>query len=156
MPGSASGGDVTTDFRRCLNSESFRKKPLRFPKLLLSLHSGRITGNAEVRPANVAHRARSAFVMLGEVRQIATLPTSVYHKAPTPRKQYLHNIDSKSKTNESKTTMKRNVSVKVFATKAGDLTERTEEPVFRRERYQVDETEIDIVSLKHEYLPRVM
>lgn len=26
--------------------------------------------------------------------------------------------------------MKRNVSVKVFATKAGDLTERTEKPVF--------------------------
>ena len=44
--------------------------------------------------------------------------------------------------------MKRNVSVKVFATKAGDLTERAEKPMFRRERYQVDETEIDIVSLK--------
>ena len=44
--------------------------------------------------------------------------------------------------------MKRNVSVKVFATKAGDLTERTEKPVFRRERYQVDETDIDIVILK--------
>ena len=44
--------------------------------------------------------------------------------------------------------MKRNVSVKVFATKAGDLTERTEKPVFRRERYQVDETDIDIASLK--------
>lgn len=44
--------------------------------------------------------------------------------------------------------MKRNVSVKVFATKAGDLTERSEKPVFRRERYQVDEENIDIVSLK--------
>lgn len=44
--------------------------------------------------------------------------------------------------------MKRNVSVKVFATKTGDLTERTEKPVFRRERYQVDEEKIDIVSLK--------
>lgn len=44
--------------------------------------------------------------------------------------------------------MKRNVSVKVFATKAGDLSERTEKPVFRRERYQVDEEDIDIVSLK--------
>lgn len=45
--------------------------------------------------------------------------------------------------------MKRNVSVKVFATKAGDLTDRAEKPVFRRERYQVDEEEIDIVSLKN-------
>ena len=44
--------------------------------------------------------------------------------------------------------MKRNVSLKVFATKAGDLAERTEKPVFRRERYQVDEENIDIVSLK--------
>lgn len=44
--------------------------------------------------------------------------------------------------------MKRNVSVKVFATKAGDLSERAEKPVFRRERYQVDEENIDIVSLK--------
>lgn len=44
--------------------------------------------------------------------------------------------------------MKRNVSLKVFATKAGDLTERAEKLMFRRERYQVDETEIDIVSLK--------
>lgn len=44
--------------------------------------------------------------------------------------------------------MKRNVSVKVFATKAGDLSERSEKPVFRRERYQVDEVDIDIVSLK--------
>lgn len=44
--------------------------------------------------------------------------------------------------------MKRNVSVKVFATKAGDLSERAEKPVFRRERYQVEETDIDVVSLK--------
>lgn len=44
--------------------------------------------------------------------------------------------------------MKRNVSVKVFATKAGDLNERSEKPVFRRERYQVEETDIDVVSLK--------
>lgn len=44
--------------------------------------------------------------------------------------------------------MKRNVSVKVFATKAGDLTDRAEKPCFRRERYQVDEENIDIVSLK--------
>ena len=44
--------------------------------------------------------------------------------------------------------MKRNVSIKVFATKAGDLTERAEKPVFRRERYQVEDSEIDIVSLK--------
>lgn len=44
--------------------------------------------------------------------------------------------------------MKRNVSLKVFATKAGDIGERSEKPVFRRERYQVDETDIDIVSLK--------
>ncbi len=107
MHASEIGGDATTDFRRNLNSESFRKKPLRFPKLLLSLHLGRITGNAEERPANVSHRARSAFVMLGEVRQIATLPTFIYHKAPTPRMQDLHNVDSiswfKLKTNESKT-----------------------------------------------------
>lgn len=45
--------------------------------------------------------------------------------------------------------MKRNVSIKVFATKAGDMTDRAEKPVFRRERYQVDEEEIDIVSLKN-------
>ena len=44
--------------------------------------------------------------------------------------------------------MKRNVSLKVFATKAGDLTDRAEKPCFRHERYQVDETDIDIVSLK--------
>lgn len=44
--------------------------------------------------------------------------------------------------------MKRNVSIKVFATMAGDMTDRAEKPVFRRERYQVDEEEIDIVSLK--------
>lgn len=44
--------------------------------------------------------------------------------------------------------MKRKVCIKVFASKAGDLTERAEIPVFRRERYQVDEKEIDIVSLK--------
>ena len=85
MPAFVIGGDATTDFRRCLNSESFRKKPLRFLIFLLSLQAGRITGSAEVRPANVSHRARSAFVMLGEVRQIATLPTFIYHKAPTPR-----------------------------------------------------------------------
>lgn len=47
------------------------------------------------------------------------------------------------------TTMKRNVSIKVFATKAGDMTDRAEKPVFRRERYQVDEEEINIVSLKN-------
>lgn len=45
--------------------------------------------------------------------------------------------------------MKRNVSIKVFATKAGDMTDRAEKPVFRRERYQVDEEDIDIVSLKN-------
>lgn len=45
--------------------------------------------------------------------------------------------------------MKRNVSIKVFATKAGDMTDRAEKPVFRRERYQVEESEIDIVSLKN-------
>lgn len=45
--------------------------------------------------------------------------------------------------------MKRNVSIKVFATKAGDITDRAEKPVFRRERYQVDEEEIDLVSLKN-------
>ena len=44
--------------------------------------------------------------------------------------------------------MKRNVSLKVFATKTGDLTDRAEKPCFRRERYQVDEENIDIVSLK--------
>ena len=44
--------------------------------------------------------------------------------------------------------MKRNVSLKVFATKASDLTDRAEKPCFRRERYQVDEENIDIVSLK--------
>lgn len=47
------------------------------------------------------------------------------------------------------TTMKRNVSIKVFATKAGDMTDRAEKPIFRRERYQVEESEIDIVSLKN-------
>lgn len=61
----------------------------------------------------------------------------------------MHNTYSEDKTNESKTTMKRNVSIKVFATKAGDMTDRAEKPVFRRERYQVDEEEIDIVSLKN-------
>lgn len=45
--------------------------------------------------------------------------------------------------------MKRNVNIKVFATKVGDLTERAEKPVFRRDLYQVEETEIDIVSLKN-------
>lgn len=45
--------------------------------------------------------------------------------------------------------MKRNVSIKVFATKAGDITDRAEKPVFKRERYQVEESEIDIVSLKN-------
>lgn len=45
--------------------------------------------------------------------------------------------------------MKRNVSIKVFATKAGDMTDRAEKPVFQRERYQVEETEIDLVSLKN-------
>lgn len=45
--------------------------------------------------------------------------------------------------------MKRNVSIKVFATKAGDMTDRAEKPVFRSERYQVEESEIDIVSLKN-------
>lgn len=45
--------------------------------------------------------------------------------------------------------MKRNVSIKVFATKAGDMTDRAEKPIFRRERYQVEESEIDIVSLKN-------
>lgn len=45
--------------------------------------------------------------------------------------------------------MKRNVSIKVFATKAGDMTDRAEKPVFRRERYQVDEEDIDIVILKN-------
>ena len=70
MHASASGGDVTTDFRRCLNSESFRQKPLRIQKCLLSLHPGRIRGNAEERPPNVTQRARSAFVMLGEVQPL--------------------------------------------------------------------------------------
>lgn len=44
--------------------------------------------------------------------------------------------------------MKRNVNVKVFATKAGDLTDRAEKPCFQREHYQVDETDIEMWILK--------
>lgn len=150
MHASASGGDVTINFRRCLNSESFRQNPLRILILLLSLQAGRITGYAEERPANVTPRARSAFVKLGRCSEFLTRPNFQFIIKHQARELAVRIMLILIVENQRKQTiMKRNVSIKVFATKAGDITDRAEKPVFRRERYQVDEEEIDLVSLKN-------
>lgn len=109
MPGFAIGGDVITSFRRCLNSKSFRQNPLRLLKILLSLHSGRITGNAEVRPANVTPRARSAFVKLGRCSDFLTRPNFQFIIKCTARELTIHIMlilivkkPTKAKQNEKK------------------------------------------------------